>query len=287
MSSSEENNSENQDSSSESRSSTKSNPSNADHLEMIQEIRDLTSQTRMVRIASVVLVLLIFSLFGLSIYNHIRKEFPQNNEEAQVFVKKIQEQANISLIPRARKMLEETLADSREEVSRELKVLWENRGTEVVGMAAEELDTLVRGVPQKAIESYNKAINQALTKKLGGFELPEGGSGRLASGRLAAAIQEGLLSSSTNRTADIIAVMFEPHIMELSSMSNHLNAIYDGEHGALQGDEKQFTLNMALTLMERVNMQLREAESSLLAQKEARDIKQKENEDKGKNNKKK
>jgi len=274
---------------------------------MIDQIRDHTAQTRMWRIGSIVVVLLIFSFFVWSMLNHVRGEYPKTTEERVTFLKNLHEDAKGGVIPSANKLLKDTsndlvkllepkgkelvklvMKDSREEVSLQLRLLWENKGGEVLGMAAEELDTLVRGVPHNAIDSYNKTLNEVLSEKMAGLKLPKGGSGQLASGRLAAAIQDGLLAASTNRTGDIIAVMFEPHIMELSSMSNHLNAIYDKEYGAMATREKKFTMSMALTLMERVNLQLREAEDSLKAQHEADQIQKKENESKkGKSNKKK
>lgn len=297
MSSSEENTTENH------------NPSSSrgnDHNDMVDQIRDLTTQTRMWRISSIVVVLLIFSYFVWSMLDHVRSEFPKTTEERVTFLKSLHEDAKGGVIPSASKLLKDTsndlvkllepkgkelvklvMQDSREEVSLQLRLLWENKGGEVLGMAAEELDTLVRGVPYNAISSYNKTLNEVLTEKMSGLKLPEGGSGQLASGRLAAAVQDGLLAASTNRTGDIIAVMFEPHIMELSSMSNHLNAIYDKEYGAMATREKKFTMAMALTLMERVNLQLREAEEALKAQHEADQIQKKENESKGKTNKKK
>ena len=166
MSSPEENAPESRDSSSENHTGTKISTSNVD---VIQEIRHLTSQTRLWRIGSVVVVLLIFSLFTLSIYNHIRGEFPKDTEEVQAFADNIREQANVSLVPRAQKMFKETLMDSREEISTQLRLLWEDRGGEVLSIAAEELDTLVRGVPSRAIESYDKVINQALAERMDGL----------------------------------------------------------------------------------------------------------------------
>lgn len=297
MSSSEENTTENHDPSSS---------GNHDHKGMIDEIRDLTAQTRLWRIGSIVVVLLIFSVFIWSMLNHVRGEFPKTKEERITFLKNLHEDAKGGVIPSANKLLKDTsndlvkllepkgrelaakvMKDSREEVSLQLRLLWENKGGEVLGIAAEELDTLVRGVPYNAIDAYNKTLNEVLSEKMAGLKLPTGGSGQLASGRLAAAVKEGLIAASTNRTGDIIAVMFEPHIMELSAMSNHLNAIYDKEYGAMESRERKFTMSMALTLMERVNIQLREAEESLKAQHEADQIKNKENEQKGKSNKKK
>lgn len=297
MSSSEENTTENHDPSSS---------GSHDHEGMIDEIRDLTAQTRLWRIGSIVVVLLIFSVFIWSMLNHVRGEFPKTKEERITFLKNLHEDAKAGVIPSANKLLKDTsndlvkllepkgrelaakvMKDSREEVSLQLRLLWENKGGEVLGIAAEELDTLVRGVPYNAIDAYNKTLNEVLSEKMAGLKLPTGGSGQLASGRLAAAVKEGLIAASTNRTGDIIAVMFEPHIMELSAMSNHLNAIYDKEYGAMESRERKFTMSMALTLMERVNIQLREAEESLKAQHEANQIKEKENEQKGKSNKKK
>jgi hypothetical protein len=271
MSSSEENKNENQSSSAENQSGTESGGSHAKHLEMIQEIRDLTSQTRLWRIGSVVVVLLIISLFALSILNHIRGEFPKTNEEISAFAKTVQDQANVSLIPKVKKMVKSALADSREEVSTQLRLLWENRGKDVINSAADELDMLARNVPQKAIEAYKRELDRILSEKLGGFKLPEDTPGTVSSGKVAKAINEGLLASSTNRIPDIISVMFKPHIDELSMMSNHLNAIYDKEYGTMAKREKQFTLSMALVLTERMYKQLRDVEETLKSEQEKLD----------------
>ena len=239
------------------------NSGGADNL--ISEIHELTFRTRLWRIGSVVGVLLIISLFILSTYRHISGEFPKSNEELQEFASKIQDDAG-PLISKTRKLAANALKESREEVSKQLRLLWTDKGGEVLGVAASELETLVRSVPNNAISGYNKELNKVLSKRIDGLKFPEGGSGRVDSGRLAKIINEGLLASSTNRTGDILAIMFEPHVMELSSMSNHLNAIYDKEYSSMSGREKQFSLSMALTLMERVNAQLKEAEDSLRTQ---------------------
>jgi hypothetical protein len=295
MSSSEENTSENQDSSSESPNEESTSPSPEENnsenqdsssgddsaaeitpeMGMIKEIQEITSHTRMVRIGSVVLVLLILSVFILSMISHIRGEIPRTSEETQEFFTTLHKQANAELIPKARKLLKETLDNSHASISYELGRLWTNNQAELLSLATEELDTLVTGVPSNAIKSYNEAITKALADKMD-TQLPDGGSERLESGRLTKILQQGLIDSSTERTGDIVAVMFQPHVEELSMMSNHLNAIYDAEYGAMQGRKKQFTLSMALTLMERVNIQLREAESSLKAQQEAEELKHKE-----------
>ena len=275
MSSSEENTPENQDSSSESHPSVGGTPSNADQIETIQEIRRLTSQTQMWRIGSVVLILVVFTYFSWSMYSHIRGELPKTTEEVTEFVNNLHMEADKSLIPNVKNMVKETLSDSREEISTQLKLLWENRGNEVIDKAANELDTLVRSVPANAVSSYNNTLNEVLMEKMGGLKNPlniKGGSGQLTSGKLAKVLGEALMSSSTNHTGDIVAVMFKPHIDELSSMSNHLNAIYDKEYPGLTEREKNFSLSMALTLIEEVNRQLREAEESVRAQKEAAEI---------------
>ena len=277
-SSPEENNSENQDSSSGDDSAAESASRPAEitpEMGMIKEIQEITSHTRMVRIGSVVLVLLILSVFILSMISHIRGEIPRTSEETQEFFTTLHKQANAELIPKARKLLKETLDNSHASISYELGRLWTNNQAELLSLATEELDTLVTGVPSNAIKSYNEAITKALADKMD-TQLPDGGSDRLESGRLTKILQQGLIDSSTERTGDIVAVMFQPHVEELSMMSNHLNAIYDAEYGAMQGRKKQFTLSMALTLMERVNIQLREAESSLKAQQEAEELKHKE-----------
>ena len=258
MSSSEENTSENQ--APESNGSGEANS-------LIHEINELTFQTRLWRIGAVVGVLLIISLFILSTYRHIRGEFPKSNEELQEFAKKIQDDAG-PLIGKTRKLVADTLKESREEVSKQLKLLWTDKGGEVLSVAAGELETLVSSVPDNAISGYNKELNKVLSKSIDGLKFPEGGSGKVDSGKLAKIINEGLMASSTNRTGDILAIMFEPHVMELSSMSNHLNNIYDKEYGSMKEKEKQFTLSMALTLIERVNVQLKEAEDSLRTQQE-------------------
>lgn len=252
-----------EESSTESQSSSSSNESR----ELIHEINELTFQTRLWRVGGVVGVLLIISVFILSTYNHIRAEFPKSNEELQEFASKIQDDAG-PLIGKTRKLAAETLKESREEVSKQLKLLWTDKGGEVLSVAASELEALVQSVPYNAISGYNKELNKVLSKRIEGIKFPEGGSGKIDSGKLAKIINEGLLASSTNRTGDILAIMFEPHVMELSSMSNHLNAIYDKEYSSMSNREKQFTLSMALTLMERVNMQLKEAEDSLRTQQE-------------------
>ena len=268
MSSSEENKNENQSSSAGNSSGSASGGRHSEHLEMIQEIRELTSQTRLWRIGSVVAVLLIIALFALSIVNHVNREFPRTEDGINVIAKKFQESANVSLIPKVKKMVRDTLADSRDEVTTQLRLLWETRGKDVVSSAADELDLLARNVPQKAIDAYRRELDRILSEKLGGFKLPEGGSGTVSSGKVAKAINEGLLSSSTNRIPDIIAVMFKPHVDELSMMSNHLNTIYDREYGAMAQREKQFTLSMALVLTERMYKQLQDVEETLKAEQE-------------------
>jgi hypothetical protein len=268
MSSSEENKNENQSSSAGNSSGSASGGRHSEHLEMIQEIRELTSQTRLWRIGSVVAVLLIIALFALSIVNHVNREFPRTDDGINAIAKKFQESANVSLIPKVKKMVQDTLADSRDEVSTQLRLLWETRGKDVVSSAADELDLLARNVPQKAIDAYRRELDRILSEKLGGFKLPEGGSGTVSSGKVAKAINEGLLSSSTNRIPDIISVMFKPHVDELSMMSNHLNTIYDKEYGAMAQREKQFTLSMALVLTERMHKQLQEVEETLKSEQE-------------------
>ena len=273
MSSSEENKNENQSSSAGNSSGSASGGRHSEHLEMIQEIRELTSQTRLWRIGSVVAVLLIIALFALSIVNHVNREFPRTDDGINAIAKKFQESANVSLIPKVKKMVQDTLADSRDEVSTQLRLLWETRGKDVVSSAADELDLLARNVPQKAIDAYRRELDRILSEKLGGFKLPEGGSGTVSSGKVAKAINEGLLSSSTNRIPDIISVMFKPHVDELSMMSNHLNTIYDKEYGAMAQREKQFTLSMALVLTERMYKQLQDVEETLKAEQERLDEK--------------
>ena len=305
MSSSEENTPENQDSSSESpneestSSSSEENTSenqdsssgNEDVQNLIQDIHDLTVQTRLWRIGAVVVVLLLISLYSWSIVNHVRGEFPKTSEEGLTFLQDLLKDAKGPVLPHAQDLLKDTqnelrkklepkatelakelLKDSRQEISKQLKLLWTNHHAEVLSLTAGELETLVSEVPSDAIKSYNKAITEALAKNVGTLNLPEGGSDRLESGRLSAVIQNGLIATSTERTGDIIAVMFQPHVEELSMMSNHLNSIYDNEYGAMQGRKKQFTLSMALTLMERINIQLSEAEASLKAQQEADEV---------------
>ena len=239
-----------------------SSSGNKDVQGLIHEINELTFQTRLWRIGAVVGVLLIISLFILSTWNHVSAEFPRNDQELQTMLSKYQEDAE-PLLNKVQGEIKKAAKESTDEAMKQLKLVWENKGGEVLGIAAQELDTLVRSVPQNAISGYNNTLNDVLSKRIEGIKLPEGGSGKIDSGKLAKIINEGLLASSTNRTGDIIAVMFEPHIMELSSMSNHLNQIYDKEYGAMASRERQFTLSMALTLMERVNIQLREAEESL------------------------
>jgi len=249
---------------------------------LIHEINELTFQTRLWRIGAVVGVLLIISLFILSTWNHVSAEFPRNDQELQTMLSKYQEDAE-PLLEKIQGQIKKAAKESTDEAMKQLKLVWENKGGEVLGMAAQELDTLVRSVPHNAISGYNNTLNDVLSKRIEGIKLPEGGSGKIDSDKLAKIINEGLLASSTNRTGDIIAVMFEPHIMELSSMSNHLNQIYDKEYGAMSSRERQFTLSMALTLMERVNLQLREAEESLrLQQKAIRDANKANNKDKKK-----
>ena len=275
MSSSEDNTPENQDSSSESHSGSGDTRSSGDYIETIQEIRHLTSQTQMWRIGSVVMILVIFTYFAWSMYSHIRGELPKTEAESVEFLQNLHKEADKSLIPSIKRMAADTLKDSRDEVSTQLRLLWENQGAEVIDTAASELDALVRGVPVNAISSYNNTLNEVLMEKMGDLKDPlntKGGSGRLTSGKLAKVLGEALISSSTNHTGDIVAVMFKPHIDSLSSMSNHLNAIYDKEYPALTDRENSFSLSMALTLIEEVNKQLSEAEASVRAQKEAGDI---------------
>tara|TARA_Y100001934_G_scaffold249476_1_gene310925 strand:+ start:597 stop:1397 length:801 start_codon:yes stop_codon:yes gene_type:complete len=259
-------------------SEEKNNQTNTgeDQSMLIQEINRLTAETRMWRIGSVVAVLLIIALFILSIVNHVRGEFPTDAAGAQEFFNKLHEDAKVSVIPGAKKLVKDTFADSQKEIERQLKLLWQNQGSDVVKIAAEELDLLVSTVPDKGIETLNQILYESLGEKLEAVETPQGTIGELESGELVEAIQKGVYTSSTNRTGDIIAVMFKPHIDELSSMSNHLNTIYDKEYGSLQSREREFTISMALTLMERVNIQLREAEEALKAQQEADQIKQNE-----------
>ncbi len=235
---------------------------------LIHEINELNFQTRLWRIGAVVGVLLIISLFILSTWSHVSAEIPRNDKELQMMLSKYQEDAE-PLLQKVQAELKKATKESTQEAFKQLKLVWKNKGGEVLGIAAQELETLVRSIPHNAISGYNKTLNEVLSKRIEGIKLPEGGSGKIDSGRLAKIINEGLLASSTNRTGDIIAVMFEPHIMELSSMSNHLNSIYDKEYGAMNSRERQFTLSMALTLMERVNLQLREAEESLRLQQKA------------------
>ena len=235
----------------------------------IAQIHHIDSQIRLWRIGMVLAVLAIFAISAFSIVKTVKTLVSGKGPEQ--FAKALTKQAEASLLPSVKKMGEKAWQDSRETVTREVRQLIDTQGPVLVAQAAQELESLVDTVPQTAMAAFNTQLATTLKKHLGDIsKLESAPSGD--PGRLAFALTDELFLAATNRTSAILSTLFQPHLEEMATMTEYLNAIYAKERSTLDSREHQFTLSIALKLVERVNAQLQEAEEALRAQKEIQNI---------------
>ncbi len=232
----------------------------------IERIHHMESQIRIWRTGMVLAILAIFAISAFSIVKTVKTIVSGKGPDQ--FAKSLIKQADATLLPGVKRMGEAAWRKSRETVTREVRNLIDTQGPQLMEQVAKEMESLVDSVPQSASAAFDAQLGIALKKHLGDISALDGSSPGAEPGRLAFALTDELFLAATNRTSSILSTMFQPHLEEMATMTEHLNVIYAKEKPTLSSREHEFGLSLALKLMERVSEQLKEAEDSLRVRKE-------------------